>query len=116
MPDERDEDEATRHWIVEPPPAPGEVSLYVAFGDGVELTQEQQVALNGLLRSLESRDLEVVGHDGCYMNQLSCTGLSCTKVSCSWLDCNKMGQKVANTAAANAGSWALLGSFGPSNS
>ena len=56
-----DENEAGRRWVVEPPVASGEISLYMAVGDGADLNDEQQAALSALLRSLEAADAEVVG-------------------------------------------------------
>jgi hypothetical protein len=109
-----DEDEGGRSWIVEPPPTTDEITLYVAMGDGVELTSEQEEALGALLRSLESGDSEVAGFDikdpcpGLACKLKSCIELSCGKVNCSKLTCGKL------TKAAQAGSagWNLSASFG----
>jgi hypothetical protein len=103
-----------RQWIVEPPPGTGEVSLLVAVGDGVELTEEQEAALSELLRVLEVGDAEVVGHDGCFKvsggcDQYSvCDKLTCGKVSCNGLNCGLVKQL---TVASGSGSWNLMGSF-----
>ena len=113
MPDENE----GRQWIVEPPPAPGEVSLYMACGEGVELTHDQEAALSDLLRSLEVDDPEVIGHKecpsraGCSEFSVCWPGLTCGKVSCGGLMCNLSGQKAS--AAAGPGSWNLMGSFRP---
>ena len=56
-----DEGQPERQWIVEPP-GPGEISLHMALGEGVELTEEQESAVRALVNSLESRDPEVTGH------------------------------------------------------
>jgi hypothetical protein len=103
-----DENDGTRQWVVEPPPAAGEISLYVACGDDIELTREQQEALGALLRSLEARDPEVVGHDTCSNNLTDCIGLKCGKVTCSWLECSLNRPKAAATGATG---WDLMGSF-----
>jgi hypothetical protein len=102
-----DEDRGARQWIVEPPPAAGEVSIYVALGDGAELTAEQEVALGALLRALEVIDTEVVGHAAC-TGQTECE-LKCKTVRCS-LDCAPM--TVKKVADAPGTSWSLMGSFG----
>ena len=44
-----DDSDDVREWVVEPP-APGEVTLFMATGDGVELTDEQQAAISGARR------------------------------------------------------------------
>ena len=44
---------------------PGEVSLHLAFGEGVQLTEEQEAAVSALLRSLEAVDAEVTGLAKC---------------------------------------------------
>ena len=42
-----DEGESGRQWIVDPPPGPGEVSLYVVCGYGADLRRpEQEAALS----------------------------------------------------------------------
>ena len=110
MPDENE----GRQWIIEPPPGPGEVSLYLACGDQVELTDEQEAAVSALLRSLEVEDSEVIGHGkpcpsraGC--SEYSICSLSCGKVSCGGLSCGLTSPKIA--AATGGGSWDLMGSF-----
>src|SRR5438477_12570191 len=88
MPDENQDE---RRWIVEPPPGPGEVSLYVACGEGVDLTSEQEAALAALLRSLEQIDPEVTGYAiaaGC-TPQSDCDTLTCPSVKWS-LPCQSM--------------------------
>jgi hypothetical protein len=105
MPDER-------QWVVEPPLAAGEISLYVAAGDGVSLTAEQEAALSNLLRSLERRDAEVTGYDeGCTPSLSTCTGLKCGKLNCGGLYCTNLGKKAA-AATTEGTSWSLMGSFG----
>jgi len=108
-----DENEG-RQWIVEPPPAQGEVSLYVAVGDGVELNAEQEAALSALLHTLEVGDAEVVGHSGCLKvsscDQYSVCTLSCGKVGCGGLLCGLVKPKLST--ASGGGSWSLTGSFG----
>jgi hypothetical protein len=104
-------DEVERQWVVEPPLAAGEISLYMAGGDGVNLTEEQEVALSNLLRTLERNDAEVGGFDaGCDPQLSQCTGLKCGKVNCSVLLCGNLTKKVA--AATESTSWNLMGSFG----
>ena len=103
MPDENQDE---RRWIVEPPPGPGEVSLYLACGEGVDLTEEQEVALAALLRSLELIDQEVTGHMDC-SPQSSCHPLSCPKVKCS-LGCHPLN---ITGGVTSAGSWDLMGTF-----
>lgn len=109
MPDETE----SRQWIVEPPPRPGEISLYLACGDEVELSPEQEAALSALLRSLEYDDAEVVGHGtctskaGCGEYSACWPSLTCGKVTCGLLMCNLSGA----AAPAGSGSWSLMGSF-----
>jgi hypothetical protein len=105
-----------RQWIVEPPPARGELSLLVACGDGVELNAEQEAALSELLRTLEVGDAEVVGHSGCVKVSFCegysyCDKLSCGKVSCGALAC-ALTKTTSTALTSGGGSWALTGSFG----
>ena len=105
-----DENAAVRRWIVEPPIASGEISLFMAVGDGAELTEEQQAALSALLRSLEAGDTEVVGLTSprCPADSSSCKQLKCGKVSCGALAC----EITRVSAAAGLGQgWSLMGSF-----
>jgi hypothetical protein len=112
-----DDDAGGRQWIVEPPPATGEVSLYFAAGDGVTLTAEQEAALGDLLRTLEHRDAEVTGfstpecpsYGGSCSDVNMCDGLKCSRVNCS-LICFPLNR--AGISAASSGGWNLLGSFG----
>ena len=103
MPDDND---VGLQWVVEPPPAPGEVALYMVCGEGVELTEEQEAALGALLRSLEAGDAEVIGHSPECPSYFQCK-LECGKVKCGTLECT------LNKAAALGGaqSWNLMGSF-----
>jgi hypothetical protein len=106
-----DDEQGGRQWIVEPP-GPGQVALRVAFGEGVQLTEEQADAVAELLRTLETQDPEVTGHaldtkGGC-PKQSSCT-LTCNPLkSCNTLKCPKL------SASLTAGSWNLLGTYSPS--
>ncbi len=105
-----DENEAGRRWVVEPPMASGEISLYMAVGDGAELNEEQQAALSALLRSLEAADAEVVGLTSprCPSDSSTCKGLTCGKVSCGALAC-ELTRGIA--AVAPSASWSLMGTF-----
>jgi hypothetical protein len=47
-------------WLVDPP-GPGQVSVQVALGEGVELSDEQRGLLDALLASLQQVDEEVAG-------------------------------------------------------
>ena len=81
------ENQNERRWIVEPPPAAGEVSLYLSVGEGAQLTAVQEAALSDLMRSLETTDAEVTGLTKC--TQLgTCQSLSCKPVNCSNLSCS----------------------------
>jgi hypothetical protein len=105
-----DESESERQWVVEPPPGQGEISLYMACGEGVELTAEQESALSALLLTLEDSDAEVVGHSKNCPELSICNPLSCGKVGC-WpgLQCNTLTRSAAVSASQG---WSLLGSFG----
>jgi hypothetical protein len=102
-----------RQWVIEPPPGPREVSLYVACGEGVELTPEQEAALGALLGALEARDPEVVGHADCSnlvcQPVATCNQLGCKEVRCV-LDCHPLTAKAAVTAAGSS-AWNMMGSF-----
>ena len=105
-----DETDAGRRWVVEPPVGSGEISLYMAVGDGAELTEEQQAALSALLLALETADAEVVGltSPNCPADASSCIHLKCGKVSCGMLAC----QITRVSAATGSGQgWSLMGSF-----
>jgi hypothetical protein len=60
-----------REWVVEPPGA-GEITLRIAVGEGVELTDEQEAALNELVHALEVGEAEVVGHAMTHDCTLTC--------------------------------------------
>ena len=107
-----DEQQDERRWIVEPPAA-GEVALYMAAGDGVTLTAEQEVALSALLRSLELADDEVTGHAG-VCDQLITTPTNCTKLKCGKVTCGLWCQPLTSATATSSGSpgWDISGSFG----
>jgi len=116
VPDDND----GRQWIVEPPPAPDEVSLYLAVGDGVEFTDEQEAALSALLRSLEVDDAEVIGYGqpcpsraGCSEYSVCHPALQCGKVTCGGLICTSLSLKAAASAGSGSVSWDLMGSFRP---
>ena len=98
------ENEGERQWIVEPPP-PGQVALHLAFGDGVQLTAEQEAAVGELIRTLESSDPEVTGLTKC-TEQSTCTNLKCTPVNCN-LKCGDLKTKVMDVS----GGWNLMGNF-----
>ena len=68
---ERVSEEQRREWVVKPPGA-GEVMLQLAIGEGVELTDEQQTAVNELVHALERGEAEVVGHSMVHDCTLSC--------------------------------------------
>jgi hypothetical protein len=100
-----------RGWIVEP--GQGEISLYMAVGDDVELTEEQQDALAELLRALEDNDAEVTGHQaaaGCDEVILICEKLKCGRVVCGGLGCLPVTSKIGTSAQA----WTISGTFGVS--
>ena len=112
-----DDEKIERRWIVEPPLAAGEVSLYMACGDGVELTHAQGAALGELLRSLEASDAEVVGLDsscgprygqGCAEYSI-CT-LKCGKVTCGALVCSLQNAQLSGGPSLG---WNIMGSFSP---
>jgi hypothetical protein len=107
------ENEGEREWIVEPP-GPGEVAFHMSFGDGVELTAEQEAALSELMRALETNDAEVsglalAGKCGAYS---ACTDKSCKPVRCSTFVCHGL---TANLSAVSGSAWNLMGSFSPSS-
>ena len=107
-----DETQGERRWIVEPQPAPGEVALYMAFGDDVELNDEQQAALSALLRVLEDHDAEVAGYQdpACPKDEVTwCKPLQCTRVKCTDLICMPLSSGLSSVQAT---SWNLMGSFG----
>jgi hypothetical protein len=101
--------DGAREWVVEPPGS-GEISLFLAAGDGAVLTDEQRAALGALLRTLESSDAEVAGHgmSGCPKEATWCSSLSCGKMSCKELNCIQLKQGVAAAGT----SWSLSGNFG----
>jgi len=99
-----------RQWIVDPPPGPGEVSLYMACGDDVDLTAEQQAALSALLRTLEAGDAEVVGHSKECPRLSVCLDLQCAKMRCNPLQCSSL-VRASSAGSAPASGWNLMGSF-----
>ena len=101
------ENQNERRWIVEPPAA-GEVSLFLAFGEGVELSPEQEVALSELMRSLETDDAEVTGHAKCALS--TCDHKSCNPVKCATFICNDLTSKLTGGVGS---SWSIMGSFSP---
>jgi hypothetical protein len=106
-----DEGQSSRQWIVEPPPGPGEVSLYMAAGEGVDLTAEQEAALGALIQSLEAGDPEVTGHtDSCPDNLSSCNPLKCPSVTCGKLVCRNL-THVSAAGLPSSGTWGVMGSF-----
>jgi hypothetical protein len=104
-----DENERGRQWIVEPP-EPGAVSLHVAFGEGVDLTPEQQQALGNLLRTLEAGDADVMGLAKCDGHVTNCT-LQCGKVRCGTLECGPLTKGVTSMGTEQ---WNLMGTYSPS--
>lgn len=64
-------EEQGREWVVEPPGA-GEIKLQLVVGEGVELTDEQEAAINELVQALQSAEAEVVGHAMTHDCTLSC--------------------------------------------
>jgi hypothetical protein len=80
------------------------------FGDGVELTEEQEAALSELTRALESRDAEVTGYAvaGKCGAFAECTNKSCKPVRCSTLVCHGL---TSQLAAGSGSTWSLMGSF-----
>jgi hypothetical protein len=115
-----DDDAQPRQWIVEPPPGPGEISLYFAAGEEVSLTPEQEAALAELLRTLERRDAEVTGfhtpecpsYAGGCGDISECFKLTCKPVSCALICLSLKGTGAASASVASG--WNLLGSFGTS--
>ncbi len=105
MPD----DGASRQWIVEPP-GPGVVTFHMSFGEGVELSDEQERALSEFVRSLESSDPEVTGHAGCTAYS-HCTDKTCKPVRCGTFDCDVLHSDLTASAG---GAWNLMGTFGRS--
>ncbi len=103
-----DSDDEDRTWIVEPP-APGQISLYLAFGNEVQLTSEQEEALNGLIHALETADAEVTGFAPKCPKQGTCAKLTCTPVNCPNLSC---GVFSTTTKFEIGGGWNLMGTFG----
>jgi len=106
-----EDDKAGRQWIVEPPAA-GEVTFHMAFGEGVELTEEQEAALSELMRTLESSDAEVTGHAHSCSAYSVCTDKSCKPVRCSTFVCHGLTSLPVNISAGGT-AWNLMGSFGP---
>jgi len=104
------ENEVDRQWIVEPPVARGEISLHLAVGEGVQLTEEQENAVSALLRTLEAADPEVSGHAIPCPKQGSCGTLKCPNMSCGALKCGTFKDSLA--APSSAGNWGLMGTFG----
>lgn len=107
------ESDGGRQWVVDPPPGPGEVSLYLAGGEGADLSPDQEAALSELLRTLESSDAEVVGHSKDCPKLSECLDLSCGKVSCYPLQCSSLVRAAGAGTTSSTTSWSLMGSFGP---
>lgn len=103
-----DESQGERRWIVEPP-RPGEIKFHMSFGEGVELTSEQEAALSELTRSLESSDAEVTGLAKCSL--ATCTDKTCKPVKCDTYVCHGL---TADLSGVNTTTWSLMGTFGPS--
>src|SRR5262245_45439671 len=102
------DEEASREWIVEPPAA-GEITFHVAFGEAVELSPEQEQALSDFVQSLETSDAEVTGHTAGRCTAYSaCTDKTCRPVKCTVFDCTKMKSELTSGAG-----WSLMGSFKP---
>ena len=101
-----DDSKGERQWVVDPPPAPGEMSLFIACGEGTELSAEQEAALGALIRTLEASDSEVVGHTKNCPKLNLCSDLKCSKVTCS-LSCAGL----SNVVASSGSGWNLMGSF-----
>src|SRR5690242_8207359 len=97
-------DDNAREWVVEPPPGPGEISLFVAVGDGVVLTEEQEAALGAFVDSLEAADSEVAGF-GTRCPKQACT---CPSLYCSAFGCGAL----VKSSAVSTGGWSLTASFG----
>jgi hypothetical protein len=93
-----------RQWVVEPP-APGEVRLFVATGDGVDLTDEQQAAISALVETFEASDPEVMGLASC--SRATCPSLIC-RLDCTLKSCDVL----TKPAAATTGAFTLTASFG----
>lgn len=93
-------DDDARRWVVEPP-EPGEISLHMALGDGVQFTAEQETALVALVRTLEAGDAEVTGYEGC-KNLSRCPTLVCGPL-CENVRCN-----LSNLSQG----WNVMGTFG----
>jgi hypothetical protein len=100
-----------RGWVVEPPPGAGEISLFVAVGEGVELDERQTEALGQFLQALENADAEVVGlgvGKNCPPVTTGCT-LTCSTVLCKDLVCWHLNKAAA---ASSAGGFTISGTFG----
>jgi hypothetical protein len=78
-------------WLLSPP-APGEVQIHVAIGEGTELTPEIQQALERLVGAIHGQD--VTGHlfaDSCLPK---CGDLSdCGHYNCDLHNCRPLGQQ-----------------------
>lgn len=86
-------------WVIEAPGA-GEIKLALGLGEGVELTADQQAALDGLMEALHDADVEGfanferigagrLGFDviGKVSLDFNCTKLACTGThTCDNLD------------------------------
>jgi hypothetical protein len=80
VPEESDGASSTQ-WLVEPPGA-GEVFLYVAAGEGVEVTDAARDALNALMTELQRSEVEgFAGEPACPQFDI-CFPYNCTLANC----------------------------------
>ncbi len=75
------EDTSVPQWLLEPPEA-GEVLLYIASGDGVELSDDARAALETLMQELQTRDVEGFRTGVSCPSYDSCLPYSCTLETC----------------------------------
>jgi hypothetical protein len=69
-------------WLIEPP-APGEVILQIAVGEGIKVTEETQQAIEALLKQILGGETEGYA-TGCYpkcADLQSCTGYWCSSLN-----------------------------------
>ena len=80
MPEESDQTDSAQ-WLVEPPGA-GEVFLYVAAGEGAEVSDAARAALNTLMRELQRSEVEgFAGEPPCPQFDI-CFPYNCTLANC----------------------------------
>ena len=104
------EDSGDRQWIVEPP-GRGEITFHMAVGDGVDLSEEQERALSDFVRSLETSDAEVTGHDmvtGRCSAYSHCTTKTCKPVKCTVFDCDNL---TSQLTAGSGQAWNIMGTW-----